>query len=623
MTKPKPPKSPNSSSPSEDKPKKFPSSSPSEDKPKKSKQTLPVPSYNKEPQTPIARLKDKYGVEKNVTLSRENVEANRELLEKYVQYFSAYPDIYLDLIAPAESHFHLYYYQRIFLRACMRFRYHYCIASRGFSKSFLSILAGFLRCIFLPSTNEFLVAPGASQGVEIAQEKINVILNTWPLLANEISKKNESAKEINIEFKNGSNFDVLTVTSKSRGLRRNAGIIDEVRDHDPSKLNSIILPVMNIARRTASGAYNTYEKHQPQTWISSASQKSSYNYQKLIDFMERSVIEPDEIFVQGSDYHVPVACGLMPQDYIRDIKNDSTFNEVDFAQEYLSIFTGGGSDSWIDATKLNRLRKIVNPQIRPTSNPSSFYIISVDVARSGEAKSVACIFEIIRSQTYWTKKLVNMYTIKGEERHFQDQANAIKKLIEIFNPREVVIDGTGLGRGLLDFMVMETYDQKTGKTYPAYGSFNDDELKKVQPVDAPRILNVYVLNATLASDIHSVCYGECASGHVQLLIEEKDAKQRLMATQKGINMKLDKRVERLLPYEMTTRLVEEMGNLRVKAGAQASKNIILERINKEIQKDRFSAFEYGIYAAKKIEDKEMKKVRKGKGRKITQFLFKN
>ena len=70
----------------------------------------------------------------------------------------------------------------------------------------------------------FLVAPGASQGVEIAQEKINIILNTWPLLSQEIAKKNESQKEINLFFKNGSNFDVLTVTSKSRGLRRNAGI---------------------------------------------------------------------------------------------------------------------------------------------------------------------------------------------------------------------------------------------------------------------------------------------------------------------------------------------------------------------------------------------------------------
>lgn len=200
-------------------------------------------SYNKQIEnlSSIERLKYEYGVEKNVILSRENVEKNRALLEKYMEYFSAYPDIFLDLITPADSKFRLYFYQRIFLRACMRYKYHYCIASRGYSKSFLSILAGILRCIFLPGTTMFLVAPGASQGVEIASEKINLILSIWPMLSAEIAKKNESQKEINLFFKNGSNFDVLTVTSKSRGLRRNAGILDEVRDHDPDKLNAVKL----------------------------------------------------------------------------------------------------------------------------------------------------------------------------------------------------------------------------------------------------------------------------------------------------------------------------------------------------------------------------------------------
>lgn len=53
-----------------------------------------ITEYNKKLMklSPINRLKAKYGVEKNVALSKENVEGNRELIEKYVQYFSAYPD---------------------------------------------------------------------------------------------------------------------------------------------------------------------------------------------------------------------------------------------------------------------------------------------------------------------------------------------------------------------------------------------------------------------------------------------------------------------------------------------------------------------------------------------------
>ena len=588
---------------------------------------ITISSYDKEIEnlSSIERLKYEYGIEKNIVLTKENVELNRELIEKYTQFFSVYPDIFLDLITPAETDFHLYFYQRIFLRACMRFKFHHCTASRAYSKSFLSILAGILRCIFLPGTKGAIVAPGANQGVEIAREKINQIFSIWPLLEKEIAKKNESQTEINLLFKNNSNFDVLTVTSKSRGSRRNTLIVDEVRDHDPKKLNPIVIPVLNISRRTACGTMNPYEKHSPVTWISSASQKSDYNYQKLIDYLERSILDPDNIYVEGCDYHVPVACGLISQDMIDDVKNDITFNEIDFAQEYLSIFTGGAAEGWLSSSKLTRLRKIVNPHYKNMcKNDKDFYVIGVDVARTGDARSIAAIIQVI-PQPYpkkWIKKIVNLYTFNGDERHFQDQANSLKKLIAAFNPREVIIDGTGLGKGLLDFMVMETTDSKTGEILPAYGSYNYEELKKVQPVDAPQIINVLIANASLNSEVHSIFYTEVMSGHIRLLIEENEAKSKLMATKAGQKMSLDKRVARLMPYEMTTRLIEEVGNLRIKATTAASKNIMVERINKEIQKDRFSATEYAIYAVRCMEDKEMKKNKRGKHR-LSQFIMKN
>ena len=40
----------------------------------------------------IDRLKREYGIEKNVVLTKENVEENRQLIEKYIEFFSAYPD---------------------------------------------------------------------------------------------------------------------------------------------------------------------------------------------------------------------------------------------------------------------------------------------------------------------------------------------------------------------------------------------------------------------------------------------------------------------------------------------------------------------------------------------------
>ena len=55
---------------------------------------LVIPSYSREMENlnAIERLKKEYGIEKNVVLTKENVENNRELIEKYVEFFSAYPD---------------------------------------------------------------------------------------------------------------------------------------------------------------------------------------------------------------------------------------------------------------------------------------------------------------------------------------------------------------------------------------------------------------------------------------------------------------------------------------------------------------------------------------------------
>ena len=60
------------------------------------------------------------------------------LYSKYISFFTAYPDLFIDLITPKDSHFKLFPYQRIFLRASLRYRYHYCTAPRAFAKSFFS-----------------------------------------------------------------------------------------------------------------------------------------------------------------------------------------------------------------------------------------------------------------------------------------------------------------------------------------------------------------------------------------------------------------------------------------------------------------------------------------------------
>ena len=78
----------------------------------------------------------------------------------------------------------------------------------------------------------------------------------------------------------------------------------------------------------------------------------------------------------------------------------------------------------------------------------------------------------------------------------------------------------------------------------------------------------------------------------------------------------EQRAEYLKPFTLTSILKEEMLNLREE---NEGVNIILKRANSRIQKDKFSAFEYGLYYIKQEEDSKRKKKRFN----ASDFMFRN
>ena len=163
-------------------------------------------------------------------------------------------------------------------------------------------------------------------------------------------------------------------------------------------------------------------------------------------------------------------------------------------------------------------------------------------------------------------------------------------------------------------MVKPNLDLETGKIMPAYGIFNDKEYAKVQPVDCEKIIYCLKANATTTSLIHGNCYTRINSGLVKFLIKETEAKNKLLSTKIGQKMTLEKRSLRIMPHELTTKLFDEMANLRIKPTG-SSTDINLEMINKRYTKDKFSSFEYGLWRIKELEDEQNKKMkRRGKSR---------
>lgn len=378
---------------------------------------------------------------------------------------------------------------------------------------------------------------------------------------------------------------------------------------------------MNVSRRMSNGLVNPNEPINTQViYATSAGTKSSFAYAALIDTFERAIIDPKSSFCIGLDYRIPAQHGLIDAKYVQGLKLSPSYNETTFAAEYLGSWLGGSDESWFDFERLVKYRKIKNPEWTQKFKEDSkvFYLISVDVGRLHD-QTVACIFRVnIRDDKYYAT-LVNLFVLgrQAEKKTFVQQAIDLKHLIEIYNPREVVIDCNGLGVGIADEMI-RTHLDASGKELPAYGFFNSDDYKKIQPRDSIPILYSLKANGPLNSKIHGNAYSRIYGGMVRFLISEQDARASLLATKVGQKMKLEERVKRLMPHELTTKLFEEMSNLRLRRNGL---DIVLEQINARFPKDKYSAFAYGLWRIKELEEENYKKKSRRTGRDGRRLVF--
>lgn len=181
------------------------------------------------------------------------------------------------------------------------------------------------------------------------------------------------------------------------------------------------------------------------------------------------------------------------------------------------------------------------------------------------------------------------------------------------------------GIGLLDAMSLPSMDMKTGEQFPAYYTFNNEyhlppQMKVESETPKPEYnAIVYDIKAGAGNDdvIHSNFFSQINNGTVSLLANERVVKDKLLATKKGQKMTLYDRRVYLLPYEMTSRLIDQLNNLRLKPTGEKNQ-FKVDRITRSIEKDRFSALQYLLFRVKYYQDiANHKKKRKN----VSDFIF--
>jgi len=560
---------------------------------------------------------------KKVGLSEERIKAQKELLRKYIAYWREYPDMFVDFLCGSNpENFHLFFYQRMFLRAVMRHRYAYATFPRAYSKSFLSVLVLMLRCVLYPGSHLFVTTGGKEQAAGIAREKAEEICKLIPGMRNEIDWSRGATKAsknmVEYIFKNGSKLDIMAAQQSSRGKRATGGLMEECILIDQTLLNEVIIPTMNVDRRLSDGSRQEDEViNKSQIYVTTAGWKNSFAYEKLIQILIQQITEPGQAIVLGGTWRVPVMEKLLRKSFIEELKLDGTYNDASFAREYESEWSGDAENAFFSAERFDKHRVLLQPEYEFSgrSSKSAYYILGIDVGRKGCTTEV-CVFKVTpQAQGTSLKTLVNLYT--WDEEHFEAQAINIKRLYYKYRCRTAVIDANGLGIGLVDFMVKDQIDPETGELLPNFGVENDDEgfYKKFKTADTePDAMYLIKANAPINTEAHTYVQTQLSSGKIKFLIDENQAKVKLMSTKLGQNMDSDKRAEYLKPFTLTTILREQMLNL---VEENEGVNIILKQASRSIKKDKFSAFEYGLYYIKQDEDRKKKR----KKRNIADMMF--
>ncbi|MFQ3543643.1 DNA-packaging protein [Halobacillus rhizosphaerae] len=504
-------------------------------------------------------------------------------------YFQVYPDKFIDYILSEDSTFRLYPFQRIFLRIMARYKKVYITATRGTSKSFLNILSMYLKCIFFPNIKLSLVAPQKDQASQIAQQNIEAIWNFMPLLQKEIKPRGATfAKDYTrLKFLNGAVLDIVVASQGSRGLRRHGLSFEEICQMEKHRevIGEVLLPLLANNRKSVApgGKVLNYELHKQIMYVTTAASRQSYAWEQLYSVM-LDMARGKSAFVIGNDFELPVLFEQLDPEYIEDVRNQPSMSPLQFAREYNSVWTGSSENSLVQLQDLEKCRTLKKSETETTKG-DHFYVISVDVARSERKKTATtaiAVFKLIpRGSGNYFKQLVNIYTYKGKM-HFKYQSKHIKELRDKYDASMICVDGNGLGKGLLDLMVLED------DTHDSYSVVNDDTYDKYKlPNSKPYIFNISSnTKETNSSDIHNNFMNVISNHELKLLIPESVIKE------KSKEKDYEKLAKVIAPHVETSLFVEEVMNLFYE---ERGKKSVVKQVSKSMEKDRYSAVSYGLY----------------------------
>lgn len=517
--------------------------------------------------------------------------ANMDKYEELANIWLWYPDLALDLMSPKEGGIKLHSDQRIFMRCGARFFSEYGCFPRGWGKTFAEVATMVVTAIRYPNIEIGLTAQTKENAASLLKDKWNELVRYYPMLQNEVVKTSFIKGDALIIFKNGARIDALANAQSSKGQRRKRLNIEESNLMDNVTFEDALEPVVEVGRVTTGklAITNPEELNQQINFFTTPGFRGSDEYRRSLQ-MIRDMRDLKGKIVLGSDWMLGCWYGRgSSKSTILKKKMDSS--PIAFDMNYGGNWVGSATGALVNINRLMNCRTLTEPILMSTSETDEFYL-GVDVARSQKKsnnQSSIAVGKVIRGSDGKIEEvqLANIIHISNML-NFSTQACIVKRVMKRYCAKAAIVDGNGLGAGLIDELMKETYDPKTGETYPAWDTMNttaEPETKNAEEClydlkaqsDQTRIISNFIDMI----DSYKLRFLENRNGGDYAIKDDDDLNSKVM------------------PYVQEELFFQEVGNLKL---IQNGKNLSIEKVLNKFDKDRFSAVAYLLYYIIKIKD---------------------
>ena len=441
------------------------------------------------------------------------VSANQDMKVKKINFkawakFLSYYRYYIDRFVEDILGLKLFPFQKFTLRAAARYKEGIFIWARGLSKSFTSAVLAVAYAILYPGAKIGIVAPTAKQSRKLIMEKILGELYNNPSIANEIEGNKNMQGDLIVTFKNGSQIFTMTIGQNSdgdnaRGSRCNFLIIDEAVHVKDSIIGAVLVPMTNNKRQNLMDLQNRYPDKKTNEknkifYLSSAWLKTADLYKRVVAYYNKFEEGNPDYFVTSLSYKVGEYYNIYEDGQIEKEREKPEMTNDKFLMEYEGVFVGSSGDSYYPYEITQKCRKLEKGELQQVKNSLSRYVLTHDVAVSGEKTSDNCATHVIKLGTkpggILTKDVVYSKTNNGMS--IQEQRDFIRTLYHIKFPNieKIVIDAQSIGEGLLSALC-ETWvytDEKGVETeYPPLIVDDRPELLEEIPSALPVIRAIH------------------------------------------------------------------------------------------------------------------------------------